>query len=186
MTTDPEFERWCRDISSHEPFDRAFQQLQMDKSAVLDSLAKSSKQLDMEESVCEKMRSKYGGEWTQQPSSRLTSTLRSDIKSYRDTIDEAAGSDSQLLGTARQHESDFEEMRGAGERAEADVLYQQAMIRSGSRSDKSRQEGNLLDEDYSEGGPSVAEQINRVEELLKKLNLVKRERMQVLKDLKEK
>ncbi len=188
MSTDPEFERWCREISGHEPFDRAFQQLQKDKAAVLDSLAKSSKQLDMEESVCEKMRSKYGGEWTQQPSSRLTSTLRSDIKNYRDTVDEAASSDNQLLGTARQYEGDFEEMSVAGERGEPDILYQQAMIKAGTRNDKPRHgsEGNLLDEDYGEGGPSVAEQINRVEDLLKKLNLVKRERMQVLKDLKEK
>ena len=188
MSTDPEFERWCREISSHEPFDRAFQQLQKDKAAVLESLAKSSKQLDMEESVCEKMRSKYGGEWTQQPSSRLTSTLRSDIKNYRDTVDEAASSDNQLLSTARQYESDFEEMRVAGERGEPDILYQQAMIKAGTRNDKSRHgsEGNLLDEDYGEGGPSVAEQINKVEDLLKRLNLVKRERMQVLKDLKEK
>ena len=186
MSTDPEFERWCREISSHEPFDKAFSQLQRDKAAVLDSLAKSSKQLDMEESVCEKMRSKYGGEWTQQPSSRLTSTLRSDIKNYRDTVDEAAGSDTQLSGTARQYDTEFEEMRGASERGEADVMFQSALIKAGSKSEKSRQEGNLLDEDYSEGGPSVGDQILKVEDLLKKLNLVKRERMQVLKDLKEK
>ncbi len=46
-------------------------------------LDRCSKQLDMEESVCEKMRSKYEGEWTQQPSSRLTSTLRGNIRNYR-------------------------------------------------------------------------------------------------------
>ena len=188
MSTDPEFERWCQELSGHEPFSNAFDQVQRDKSSVLDSLAKSSKQLDMEESVCEKMRSKYGAEWTQQPSSRLTSTLRSDVKSYRDTIDEAAGSDSQLMGTARQYESDFEEMRTAGDRGEADVLYQQAMIKSGTGKDSGRKEseGNLLDEDYGEGGPSIAEQIAKVEDILRKLNLVKRERQQVLKDLKEK
>ena len=188
MSTDPEFERWCQELSGHEPFSNAFDQVQRDKSSVLESLAKSSKQLDMEESVCEKMRSKYGAEWTQQPSSRLTSTLRSDVKSYRDTIDEAAGSDSQLMGTARQYESDFEEMRTAGDRGEADVLYQQAMIKSGTRKDSGRKESeeNLLDEDYGEGGPSIAEQITKVEDILRKLNLVKRERQQVLKDLKEK
>jgi BRO1-like domain/ALIX V-shaped domain binding to HIV len=190
MAVDPEFERWCTELSSHEPFSKAFEHLQRDKTAVLESLAKSSKQLDMEESVCEKMRSKYGGEWTQQPSSRLTSTLRSDIKSYRDTVDEAAVSDSQLLATARQYESDFEEMRSAGQTDEADVLYQQALIKAGSGIGKGKtkgpSEGNLLDEDYGEGGPSIADQIAKVEDLLKRLNLVKRERQQVLKDLKEK
>lgn len=189
LSVDPEFERWCKELADHEPFSRAFDQLQKDKAAVIDSLNKSTKQLDMEESVCEKMRSKYGPDWTQQPSSRLTSTLRSDIKNYRDTVDEATKSDNQLSGTARQFESDFDEMRTAGERDEADVLYQQAMVRLGSSSrskGKSSSEGTLLDEVYDEGGPTIAEQIAKVEDLLKKLNLVKRERMQVLKDLKEK
>ncbi|KAK5467140.1 bck1-like resistance to osmotic shock [Exophiala xenobiotica] len=186
---DKEFERWCQEIAQHQPFNSAFEHLQKDKKMVLDSLAKSTKQLDMEESVCEKMRSKYGADWTQQPSSRLTSTLRADIKSYRETIDEAGASDAQLFATARQYEVDFEEMRRAGEQGEADVLYQQALFKVKSESKgkgREAQEGSLLDEDYGEGGPSVAEQIGQVEDLLRKLNLVKRERMQVLKDLKEK
>jgi len=190
LDVDPEFTRWCHEFSNHDSFSRAFDQLQKDKAEILTSLAKSSKQLDMEESVCEKMRSKYGVEWTQQPSSRLTSTLRSDIKSYRDTVDEAANSDVQLLGTARQYEADFDEMRVAGERDEADILYQQAMIKAEAGGGKGRNrngtEGSLLDEDYGEGGISVVDQIAKVEDLLKKLSLVKRERMQVLKDLKEK
>ncbi|KIV84304.1 hypothetical protein PV11_00092 [Exophiala sideris] len=189
MGVDREFERWCQEIANHPPFNGAFEQLQRDKQTVLDSLSKSSKQLDMEESVCEKMRSKYGADWTQQPSSRLTSTLRADIRSYRDTVDEAGASDSQLLATARQYENDFEEMRKAGEHGESDVLYQQALIKAGAGSKgkgREAEEGSLLDEDYGEGGLSVADQIERVEDLLRKLNLVKRERMQVLKDLKEK
>ena len=196
MTVEEDFRVWCEDLAGHEPFDEAFQQLQKDKSSVLASLDKSSKQLDMEESVCEKMRSKYGADWTQQPSSRLTSTLRSDIRSYRDTVDEASNSDAQLMSTARQYDSDFAEMRSAGESDETDILFQRAMIKAGAGKGKGRAgngspfspsaEGNLLDEDYGEGGPSVAEQITKVEDLLKKLNLVKRERTQVLKDLKEK
>ena len=186
MGSDPEFERWCAELTNHEPFNQAFELLQKDKAAVLDSLSRSTKQLDMEESVCEKMRSKYGGDWTQQPSSRLTSTLRTDIKSYRDTVDQASNSDAQLMSTARQYEADFEEMRRAGERDEADVLYQQNLIKAGGNVAHVGSQANLLDEDYEEGGPSVVEQIARVEELLRKLNLVKRERGQVLKDLKEK
>lgn len=184
---DKEFERWCHEVAQGQPFNPAFDRLQRDKQAVVDSLARSSKQLDMEESVCEKMRSKYGSDWTQQPSSRLTSTLRTDVKSYRDTIDEAAASDLQLFATARQYEADFEEMRNASDTGEVDIFYQQALIKVGSGSkNKAKTEGSLLDEDYDEGGLSVAEQIARVEDLVKKLNLVKRERLQVLKDLKEK
>lgn len=196
MTVDDEFKQWCEDLAGHEPFSHIFEHLQKEKSSILSSLSQNSKQLDMEESVCEKMRSKYGAEWTQQPSSRLTSVFRSDIRSYRDTIDEAGNTDAQLLATARQYERDFEEMRSAGEADEADVLFQRALIKAGAGKGKNRSgggspyspnaEGNLLDDDYGEGGPTVADQIARVEELLKKLNLVKRERVQVLKDLKEK
>ena len=95
------------------------------------------------------------------------------------------------MGTARQYESDFDEMRSAGDSDKTDILFQRAMAKAGAgrakgKNETEASEGSLLDEDYGEGGPSVAEQIAKVEELLKKLNLVKRERMQVLKDLKEK
>lgn len=194
MSVDNEFRKWCEELAGHAPFTTAFDQLSTDKSEITAMLDDSMKQLDMEESVCEKMRSKYGGEWTQQPSSRLTATLRSDIKNYRSAIEEASTSDAQLYNTFRQCESDFDEMRSAGETDEADVLYQRAMIKAGAARGKGKgvnspssagAEGNLLDDDF-EGGPSVAEQIANVEELLRKLNLIKRERAQVLKDLKDK
>jgi len=147
----------------------------------------------MEESVCEKMRSKYGGEWTQQPSSRLNSVLRTDARRYRAAVEEASGSDAQLFGSFRQFEGDFDEMRSAGETDEADVLYQRAMIKAGagkkvlSPGVGGAEEGNLLDDDFGdEGRGSVSEMIERVEELMRKLQLVKRERQQVLKDLKDK
>ena len=195
-TVDDEFRTWCEDLAGHESFNRAFDRLQADKASILGILDRCTKQLDMEESICEKMRSKYGGDWTQQPSSRLTSTLRSDIKSYRGAVEEASGSDAQLMHTARQYESDFDEMRSAGETDEADVLYQRAMLSAGSNRGKSRNgigspmspngEGNLLDDDFEEGSMSVMDQIAKVEDLLRKLDLIKRDRIQVLKDLKEK
>ncbi|KAL2832920.1 BRO1-like domain-containing protein [Aspergillus cavernicola] len=195
MTVDEEFQRWCQELAGHDSFSKAFDGLQDRKSDVLAQLDQCSKQLDLEESVCEKMRSKYGVDWSQQPSSRLNTTLRSDIRTYRDTIHEASASDSQLSATLRQYESDFDEMRSAGETEEADVLFQRAMIKAGSKQSKGKNgvtssysagEGSLLDDVYDDGAPSVAEQISRVESILKKLNLVKRERAQVLKDLKDK
>lgn len=194
MTGDEEFRNWCEDLAGHEPFYKEFDDLQDRKSEILETLDSCAKQLDLEESVCEKMRTKYGADWTQQPSSRLTATLRNDIRSYRDTINEASTSDTQLMATARHYEADFEEMRSAGEAEEADILFQRAMIKAGSKQKAKNghsssysvaSEGSLID-DVDEGNASVAEQIARVEELLKKLNLVKRERAQVLKDLKEK
>ncbi|KAB8349881.1 hypothetical protein FH972_023894 [Carpinus fangiana] len=192
MAVDEEFKRWCDELAGHTPFGEDFDRLSREKTHISSLLEQSSKQLDMEESVCEKMRSKYGAEWTQQPSSRSTATLRSDIKNYLSAVEEATTSDAQLSSSHRQYESDFDEMRSAGEAGEADVLYQRALIKAGaSRNGKSGgspliDEGNLLDDDFDEGDKSVAEQIAHVEDLLRKLNLIKREREQVLKDLKEK
>ena len=193
---DDDFRSWCEDLAGHESFDNAFDSLQSDKMTILNLLTTCVKQLDQEESTCEKMRSKYGGEWTQQPSSRLTTTLRSDVRNYRSATDEASNSDARLSHTSQQYESDFDEMRSAGESNEADVLYQRAMMSAGSGRSKSKagvssplspsQEGSLLDDDFSEHEVSVKDQISKVEDLLRRLDLIKRDRMQVLKDLKEK
>lgn len=192
---DTDFRQWCAELAGHTPsFGPTFERLAKAKKEILDSLDYAAERLATEESVCEKMRSKYGAEWTQQPSSRLTSTLRTDARSYRTAVEEASTSDAQLYTSFRQHETDFDELRSAGETDEADVLYQRAMIKAGAGrkaggvSSPGAEEGNLLDEDFSadEGRQSVAEQIERVEKLMEKLQTLKRERAQVLKDLKDK
>jgi hypothetical protein len=187
VTADDEFRGWCEDVGGHESPLSTFDLLRSRKESIIAILDKSNKQLDMEESVCEKMRSKYEGEWTQQPSSRLTSTLKSDIRNYRDALEEAARSDNQLYTKMRLHEVDLDEMRSAGEIGEADVLFQKALIQVGGKSrSPTTGERNLIDDDFDDGGLSVMDQVGKVEEILKKLNLIKRERAQVLKDLKEK
>lgn len=187
---DEDFRTWCDDVAGHENPISIFDTLRIDKDSIVTVLDRSTKQLDMEESVCEKMRSKYEGEWTQQPSSRLTTTLRGNVRNYREALDEAARSDGQLYAKFRQNETDFEEMRVAAQSGDVDSLFQRAVAKVKAKSSNATSPSgvapNLLDDDFEEGSLSVMEQINRVEEILKKLNLIKRERNQVLKDLKEK
>ncbi|KAK8106172.1 Vacuolar protein-sorting protein BRO1 [Apiospora kogelbergensis] len=187
---DEDFRTWCDDVAGHENPISIFDTLRIDKDSIVTVLDRSTKQLDMEESVCEKMRSKYEGEWTQQPSTRLTTTLRGNIRNYREALDEAGRSDGQLYAKFRQNETDFEEMRTAAQTGDVDALFQRAVAKvkakSSSATSPSGIAPNLLDDDFEDGSLSVMEQINRVEEILKKLNLIKRERNQVLKDLKEK
>ncbi|TGJ83256.1 hypothetical protein E0Z10_g5509 [Xylaria hypoxylon] len=187
---DEDFRTWCDDVAGHENPISIFDTLGIDKEAVITCLDRCSKQLDMEESVCEKMRSKYEGEWTQQPSSRLTATLRGNVRNYREALDEAAKSDGQLYAKFRQNETDIEQMRRAAQHGEVDALFQNAVrkirAKSSSSNSPAAEQPNLLDTDFDDGSLSVAQQIGRVEDILKKLNLVKRERNQVLKDLKEK
>ncbi|KAK5657693.1 hypothetical protein OQA88_2765 [Cercophora sp. LCS_1] len=185
---DDDFRTWCVDVADHENPAKIFEILSTEKQKIIAALEKSTKQLDMEESVCEKMRSKYENEWTQQPSARLTSTLRSDIRNYREALEEAARSDGQLATKLRQNETEFDEMRVAAQSGEVDALFQRAVSkgRKTSNSNSPNTEANLLDADFDDSGPSVVEQIAKVEDILKRLNLIKRERVQVLKDLKEK
>lgn len=192
LVADDDFKGWCDDLAGHDSYNSTFTYLKVSKEGIVTVLDKSTKQLDQEESVCEKMRSKYEADWTQQPSSRLTTTLRNDIRNYRAALTEAEHSDNLLYSKLRQNESEFDEMRSAGETGEADVLFQTALLkvggkgRGGMTSPVGGMEGNLLDADFNDGGPSVIDQVTRVEDILKKLNLIKRERAQVLKDLKEK
>jgi len=186
---DEDFRTWCDDVAGHENPVAIFDILRTEKDGIVTLLERSTKQLDTEESVCEKMRSKYEDEWTQQPSSRLTTTLRSDIRNYREALEEAARSDNQLASKLRQNDADFDEMRIAAERGEVDALFQRAVSKARAKSSSSVSpagaEVSLLDADFDDA-PSVVDQINKVEEILKKLNLIKRERNQVLKDLKDK
>lgn len=179
---DEEFHTWCHEIAGHGPLGRELDKFGPTRTQLLQTLDQLSQSLEMEESVCEKMRNKYGGPWTQQPSNRLTSTLRTDVRSYCEALAQAASSDSQLVSSYKQVETDFAEMQAAAESGAIEALYHRAMPRDtiGSRN-------NLLDDDsLQEENESVAAQIASVQDLLGKLQLVKRERQQVLTDLKEK
>ncbi|ROT40511.1 BRO1-like domain-containing protein [Sodiomyces alkalinus F11] len=187
---DDDFKTWCDDVADQENPAAIFETLRSEKETIVSLLDKSTKHLDMEESVCEKMRSKYESEWSQQPSSRLTTTLRGDIRNYREALEEASRSDAQLLAKLRQNEGEFDEMRTAAANGEVDALFQRAVnkarVKSSSATSPMSNEPNLLDADFEEVGPSVLDQIRHVEDIMKKLHLVKRERNQTLKDLKEK
>jgi hypothetical protein len=187
---DEDFRQWCEDVAGHENPVSIFELLSLERDSIVGVLDKSSKQLDMEESVCEKMRSKYVDEWTQQPSSRLTTTLRGDIRSYREALEEAMRSDKQLSQKLRQNETEFDEMRFAIQDDTVDQLFQRAVAqakgKASNNASPSTAEPNLLEADFGEGGMSVVDQIARVEDILKQLNQVKKERNATLKDLKEK
>lgn len=187
MRVDDQLRVWCRDVADREPYDTKLQSSSSQRAQLLTTLEGAARSLDQEESVCEKMRNKFGGQWTQQPSSRLTSTLKSDIRSYRQSIEQAATSDGQLATSYSSVETELKEMRKAGEANEANILYHTAMTAATSRSGGAGggQTANLLDDLDEEEGSSVTARIEAIEDILQSLQLIKRERQQVLKDLKE-
>lgn len=189
-----ELREWCAEMAEkQESLEARFQELKTNKKKIIEVLDSSTKALDQEEAVCEKMRTKYQAEWTQQPSTRLTQTLRADIRSYREAVDAAVQSDNQLFTQYKTTQEEISGMRSAGERADqgaVDILWNtkaKEVTRARPASNgKSQNAESLVDVDHGIGGPTVLEQIERVEELLKRLNMLKKERVQVLKDLREK
>jgi len=190
-----EFKDWCADMANKpEGLEVRFTSLKASKRKIKDILEASSKSLDNEESVCERMRAKFQDEWTQQPSSRLTQTLRGDIRSYGEAIEVAMQSDNQLWTQYKLVQNDIVEMIIAGQNPDGMAVEQlwdsrvaKANLDAGGSTggNNGPSSESLLDVDDGEGGPTVMEQIERVEDLLRKLTLIKRERSQVLKDLKD-
>ncbi|KAL5615235.1 uncharacterized protein BROUX77_001072 [Berkeleyomyces rouxiae] len=188
LRPDDDFRTWCGDVAGHENPSSIFEVLHAQKAAIISTLDNCKKDLDTEASVCEKMRSKYDAEWTQQPSSSLTTTLRNDIRGYREALEDASRTDNHLATKLRQNEAEFEEMRKASENGDTDGLFAAALAKAkaaGTISSPAKEQ-NLLDADFDDGSLSVHDQITKVEDILKKLNLLKRERNQIMKDLKEK
>ncbi|KAI5296636.1 bck1-like resistance to osmotic shock [Ascosphaera atra] len=186
---DREVERHCQKIAANGSLRAPLEKLKDDRTRLLSSLDQCTTQLDAEESACEKLRVKYGADWTQQPSSVFATTLRKEVKAYRDSIKDAAANDDALLASYKKAEQVIEEMHGAGAKNEVDVMFQEALFKmaesSGRRtSTASATTGNLLDD--VDDSNAVNEQIAQLEELCKKLMLVKKDRTQVLKDLREK
>lgn len=188
---DPQLREWCENIARRTPLNNEFEQLHADNAALLRMLDGFFDQLTIEESSCEKKRIQYGADWTQQPSSMFTESLRGDLRGMRDTVNQAAIADKQIEATYRQNEAIIRDMYDAGDNYTYDALFDRAMkaVRTSQNVSKPTQ-GSLLDDDSGESvegsDGSVSVKIAKIQDTLNKLDLVKRDRQMVLKDLRTK
>ena len=177
-----EVRRWKEDISvieEREGVDGLLSQLNTLKSNVQRELDNAARDLDLELKDCETMRVKYEHKWAQAPSSTLTKTLRSDLKAHFAALEAAAASDQQVV------------QMWSSVRGDINLLLSQQL------EDLFREQGgtntnNLLDLDVGDDADDAKERekighyVDQVEDRLKRLNLISRERNEVIKDLKEK
>ncbi|KAI5302815.1 bck1-like resistance to osmotic shock, partial [Ascosphaera pollenicola] len=186
----PEVVRFCKAIADGGLLREQLDSLRERETTILSALDRCTTDLDREESTCEKMRLKFGAEWTQQPSAKFSATLKNEMKRYRTAINEASANDSTLMTWWERSEQLIREMYTAGLNNEVDVMFQAAMIKAaektgrGTSANSTSPVGNLLDD--VDDSDSVDNQVAQIEELYRKLMLVKKDRSQVLKDLKEK
>jgi len=177
-----EVRRWREDISiieEREGVDQLMGQLNQLKENVQKELEGVTRDLDLETRDCEAMRVKYEHFWTQAPSSTLTKGLRGDLKSHFGALEAASVSDQQVVALWNSVKSDIQIMLGP----RLEEIFRE---RGGENTN------HLLDLDVGSEVDDAKERakigraVEQVEAQLKRLNLISRERGEVIKDLKDK
>ena len=155
------------------------------KSTTSNTLNKTPMLLEQESADCEAKRKQFGNFWEQPPSANFTRTYRSDLRSHKESFEQAARSDEQVMQIWEGIKNDVAILVEGGERLEA-------MFVEGVAGGVSRREINLLDdgdlgEDQQENAETeeIRRKVEKIQDGLSRLHAVKRERLEVLKDLKE-
>lgn len=154
------------------------------KTRAREMLNKVGLALDQENRECETMRVKYGDDWTQEPSGMSTAGFRQDLRNHRETLDQAAQSDGQLLRQLDTIHKDIATMRNP---QALETLFAEALT-SPQQTEKAASETTLLDLDIDVGmgNKSMDVKVSKVEAILEKLDKIEKDRNATLEDLKEK
>lgn len=135
-----------------------------------------------EERDCEVSRSRFGHLWTQVPSSSLTKSFRSDLNSHKSSLDLAFESDFKAERIWEDIKFDVRVLVNNGgelERVFTDALA--GVGQGGAGNGKSLLDFDQADEEEDLTGKRV----EIISDHLAKLNRIKKERLEILKDLKE-
>ncbi|KAF5325175.1 hypothetical protein D9619_009900 [Psilocybe cf. subviscida] len=177
-----EVRRWRDDIALVEDRDgvaglmRALAGLKANVQHDLDGIARD---LDQESRACETLRVQYGHLWAQAPSATLTKGFRQDLKAHMNALEAAAASDAQVEALWESVRADIQLLLSP----QLETLFSE---RGGTKPD------NLLELDNDGEGDDAAERkkiggyVEEIEDRLKRLDLISKERNEVLKDLKDK
>ncbi|WVQ95192.1 hypothetical protein IAU59_002286 [Kwoniella sp. CBS 9459] len=184
--------RLAEDISRSTSVENSLRQLDGERERCEREFRELSALLDNESRECERMRAKYAPQFTQSPSGAQTANFRSNIASNLSALSSAASSDSNLHSILKSIQPDLSLLHsgvGAVESAAARIAAGQANMPQLDRG------VSLLDLDEEVGGKKGLDDKEREElsravadasERLDRLGKIRRERDDVLKDLKEK
>jgi ALIX V-shaped domain binding to HIV/BRO1-like domain len=179
-----EVRRWRDDISvieDREGVEQLMQQLHKLKSTVHQDLDTLSRDLDIESRDCEVLRVKYDHLWTQNPSSGLTKNIRQDLKSHFGALEAASASDNQVATLWESIKGDIKVLKGPA--AQLEQIF---------RDQGGANPESLLDLDVGGEAEEAKERnkirgyVKEIEDRMKRISLISRERNEVLKDFKDK
>lgn len=192
--TDPgrEVRQWVEEIQAHErsregPVEHLFTQLAARKSSTANRLATTSSALEQEVQACEALRNQYGAMWEQQPSSGSTRGLRADLAAHKVSLAQASSSDEQA---ARIWDGIKDDVRALASTESVGRLFTET-IHAALTATNGGPQATLLDLDVGAEESSEREKqemrglVARIQEGVTQLGKIRRERAEVLKDLKE-
>lgn len=158
------------------------------RSTAARQLDDAARDLDAESRECEALRNKYGSHnWDQPPSAPLTRGYRAALRAHRESLEQAKASDAMAQGLWDGARRDVGLLLDA---AALERTFVEAVAESGGAGSVDKTV-NLLDADDGPGEEERSEleqqrtRVARISEALSKLSKVKKERADVLKDLKE-
>jgi len=190
----PQIRQWVNEIKTYEfqtPVQQEFKKIEQKKQSIAHDLSTGLESLDLESRSCEEMRFKFGHLWEQSPSSSLTNFkhLKQVLKEQRKVFDFAKESDEKVLKLWNSIKLDVVEIMCEPSGNKLEQIFIDAAANQTTRGEII----NLLDTDFTKDDDqdtSQAEETSRkadtISELLVRLNKVKKERSEVLKDLKDK
>ncbi|EJU01410.1 BRO1-domain-containing protein [Dacryopinax primogenitus] len=146
------------------------------KTSVGQDLGAAERELEIETRDCETNRVKYQDLWTQEPSAPLTRELRQRLRENRDAFTSASESDTRIYSLWTSVEGDVT------------ILLAGQPLPDVQPSSNSM---NLVDTDLSsddddQARADVKAKVKEIDERVGRLNKIRRERTEVLKDLKQK
>ena len=180
---------WAEEITSRErrdgPIEDVFRRNDQRRERAQDELETMAREMDEESRECERMRAKHGHLWTQSPSSSHNRQYKEQVKSHLDSINSASNSDRTITDTWNSIQWSVDVLRGP--RHSLEKMYSDA---AAGKDASARL--NLLDVDVAQDELEDRERdelqsvIAELRERVDRMDKVRRERDEVLKDLKEK
>ncbi|KAI9003605.1 BRO1-like domain-containing protein [Gaertneriomyces semiglobifer] len=174
-----EIRQWSeevRRVEGESPTQTLINKLNDTKMQVKEALDAAGFLLDKEQAEFSSMQQKYGNEWAQSPSHPHTSRMREDLKTHRTNFERADVTDTALFTTWSQTEPTLHNLKLAPGELQSAVLASMEHISS---------VGNLID---SDGFSALDEQvlIEKIEGIMQRLRGLKKERAELVDELKGK
>ncbi|KAJ3219416.1 bck1-like resistance to osmotic shock [Dinochytrium kinnereticum] len=156
------------------------------KKQARDQLDEIGLLLDKEQFECEQQRAKYMEQWTQEPSTKLTSQIRQDVRQNRDSYEKAAMTDQSLYGRISESKRESNILRRPLEEVES--IFAELVMSAAPGAEKPPNVGNLIDDIPGSGQGALEEQVavEKIENMLAQLRNLKSQRGNVVSELKAK